>query len=182
MLLPELTERIRLSDGKGYVPCSPEYKAALTERDEIFRPSFAKPSSDHLRGDARYRWFALNGLMERLQWQGGHLGATVWFDPPGDAPHGWAILKKRAQAEQGAVLGGRDGQWHLDSYITATGDNGENDRGLIYALERVGFSRSWFKEWADRGEKPHDTEYLLLACYPVDEGALAATTASGAVG
>lgn len=174
MYQPELTERIPLSDGRGYVPCSPEYKAALAERNGIFRPSVEAPSSDHLRGEVRNRWFELNDLMDRMQWKGGHLGATVWFEPPGDVPHGWAILKKRGEAEGASFPGERDGQWHLDFYATATGDNGEKDRGLLYALERVGSSRKWFIEWADHREKPHDTEYLLLQCYPVDENALAA--------
>jgi hypothetical protein len=108
MYQPELTERIPLSDGRGYVPCSPEYKAALAERNGIFRPSVEAPSSDHLRGEVRNRWFELNGLMDRMQWKGGHLGATVWFEPPGDVPHGWAILKKRGKAEGASLPGEGD--------------------------------------------------------------------------
>jgi len=49
MLLPELTERIPLTDGRGYVPCSPEYLSAREARDAIFRPTLAQPSADHLR-------------------------------------------------------------------------------------------------------------------------------------
>lgn len=175
MLLPELTERILLSDGRGYIPCSSEYLAARNARDAIFRPTLAQPSVDHLRGDARKQWFELNGVMDRLQWQGGHLGATIWFDPPGDVPHGWAILQKQDKRDGAGITLKRDGQWHLDFYVTATGDNGENDRGLLYALDRVSSSRKGFKEWADRRQKPRDTEYLLVQCFPVDEAALAAS-------
>lgn len=175
MLLPDLTERILLTDGRGYIPCSREYMAARAARDAIFRPTAAQPSVDHLQGDSRKQWFALNGTMDRLQWQGGHIGATVWFDPPGDVPHGWAILRKRDKREIGGILSECVGQWHLDFYVTATGDNGEDDRGLLYALERVSSNRRSFKEWADRREKPHDTHYLLVGCFPVDEAALAAS-------
>jgi len=173
MLLPALTERIPLTDGRGYIPCSPEYMAALNARNEIFRPSVVPPSSDRLRGDERGRWFEYNGLMDRLQWSGGHIGTTVWFEPPGDAPHGWAILKKQDKRDGDRIHSKRDGQWHLDFYVTATGSNGENDRGFFYALKYVANCRKWFKEWADRREKLHDTQYLVLACYPVDEGAYA---------
>lgn len=175
MLQSALTERIPLTDGRGYVPCSSEYLAARTARDMIFRPTVQEPSADHLRGEERNRWFELNGIMDRLQWQGGHIGATVWFEPPGDVPHGWAILQKRDKRDGAGQMFKRDGQWHLDSYVTATGDNGEHDRGLLYALERISSSRNGFKEWADRRGKPHDTEYLLVQCFPVDEAALAAS-------
>lgn len=181
MLLPELTERIPLTDGRGYIPCSSEYLAARDARDAIFRPTRAQPSADHLRGDERRQWFELNGAMDRLQWQGGHLGATVWFDPPGDVPHGWAILQKRDKTDGAGVVTKRDGQWHTDFYVTATGDNGENDRGLLYALERVASCRKGFKEWADRRDKPHDTEYLLVQCFPVDEAAVAASAGPGEI-
>lgn len=171
MLLPALTERIPLTDGCGYIPCSPDYMAALNARNAVFRSTAEQPFSDHLRGEERSRWFEHNGLMDRLQWQCSDIGATTWVEPLGDVPHGWAILQKRDKRDDAGVLSECDGQWHIDFYVIATGDNGENDRSFFCALKRVANSRKWFKEWAGRREKPYDTQYLMPACYPVDAGA-----------
>ncbi|MDO7841796.1 hypothetical protein [Sphingomonas immobilis] len=181
MLLPALTERIQLTDGRGNIPCSPDYMAALNARNAIFRLTVEQPPSGHLRGEERRRWFQHNGLMDRSQWQGGHIGATVWFEPPGDVPLGWAILQKRDKRDDAGLLSKHDGRWHLDFYAAATGDNGENDRGFFYALKRVANGRKWFKEWADRREKPYDTQYLVLARYPVGKGEYPPVSAQAAL-
>jgi hypothetical protein len=172
-----LSEHMPLATANGFIPCSTEYRDALESRNAIHRPSAEHYMPDHLPRAERERWFEFNGQMDRLQWEGGHVGATVFFDPPGDVPHGWLILKKRDKAADRPVSGEADGQWRADSYfpfryVTQTGDNGENDLGLGYAFASVKAAREGFAEWATRREKLPDTQFLLLACFQVDEGSL----------
>lgn len=72
----ELNHRIEFPNGKGYTPCTKEYRLLRDELDAICDPHWE--SIHDLSADDYQRWSELEDLLARMRLQG-HTGKAVRF-------------------------------------------------------------------------------------------------------
>lgn len=82
-------------------------------------------------------------------------------------PFGWVILRKTDKRDGG--LPPFDDEWRpvgTFGFITATDQNGEEDRGLGYAQSLIARFIEGSQERADRRGVPNDEHFMLCVCHP----------------
>jgi hypothetical protein len=65
-------------NGEGYTPCTPDYAAAMTAREEIYDPNYDEGSLEDLSREEYEEWHNLNDKLHAMQ-ANGHLGTPVRF-------------------------------------------------------------------------------------------------------